>query len=114
MREKITLIMNLLDIPSNIKSAHHLAIIHLDENENDMQSYLFNGLRSQNIGVQVHYTPVHLQPYYRNYGFNDGHCVKAEKFAKNIISLPIFPGITEEDLDRVCNTILLLIKSRDI
>ncbi len=63
---------------------------------------LFEYLRSKEIGVQVHYLPVHLHPYYRKrYGHEEGDFPRAERFYGGEISLPMFPRMTDEDVRRV-------------
>lgn len=63
---------------------------------------LFEYLRSREIGVQVHYVPVHLHPYYRRrYGSKEGDFPEAEHFYAGEISLPMFPRMTDEDVLRV-------------
>jgi dTDP-4-amino-4,6-dideoxygalactose transaminase len=52
-------------------------------------------LRSAGIGVNVHYFPVHLQPYYRRSGFAAGQFPHAERHAARTLSLPLFPGLTD-------------------
>ena len=60
-------------------------------------------MRSINIGVQVHYIPVHLHPYYVNLGFKKGDFPISEKFYSEIISIPIFPKLKDEEQLRVIN-----------
>ncbi len=62
---------------------------------------LFNALRAANIGVNVHYIPIHLQPYYRHLGFHTGDFPAAEHYYTGAISLPMHPQLTPKDLDRV-------------
>lgn len=79
--------------------AYHLYVVRVDAQRRDE---LFNGLRERGIGVNVHYIPVHLHPYYRKVlGTAPGQCPVAEAAYKEIISLPIFPDLTEEEQDRV-------------
>jgi UDP-4-amino-4,6-dideoxy-N-acetyl-beta-L-altrosamine transaminase len=58
-------------------------------------------LREQGIGVQVHYIPVHLQPFYRRLGSTPGDCPVAEQLYREELSLPCFPGMTDDDVRRV-------------
>ena len=59
-------------------------------------------MRAAGIGVNVHYIPVHLHPYYRkNLGTSEGICPTAEEAFKKIISLPIFPGLKDGELKSV-------------
>ena len=68
-------------------------------------------MRKSNIGVQLHYAPVHLQPYYRKLGFNEGDFPNAEAYANSAISLPLYPGLVEEDQQRVTNVLASIITS---
>ncbi len=63
---------------------------------------VFAGLRERGVGVQVHYIPVHLHPFYRErFGTGPGLCPKAEAAYERILSLPIFPALSDADVDRV-------------
>jgi perosamine synthetase len=59
---------------------------------------LFDALRAENIGVHVHYIPVHLQPFYQQLGYNRGLCPEAEQIYEEIITLPIFPRMSNSDI----------------
>lgn len=62
----------------------------------------FHQMRRKNIGVNVHYLPVYLHPYYRNkFGYGTGICPVAEQVCEQILSLPMFPAMREEDVERV-------------
>ncbi len=58
---------------------------------------LINYLRGLNIFAQVHYIPVHLMPYYRQFGWKEGDLPKAENYYDRCLSIPIYPGLTEEE-----------------
>ena len=60
--------------------------------------------------MQVHYTPVHLQPYYRKFGFREGDFPEAEAYASNAISLPLYPGLEQVDQQRVAETLATLLR----
>ena len=61
-----------------------------------------NELREQGVGTQVLYIPVHLQPWYRNtYGYGVGKCPKAETAYAGLLSLPLFPAMTEANVNQV-------------
>ena len=62
---------------------------------------LFDYLRKNNIGVNVHYIPVYKQPFFQSLGFSYDYCVNAEFYYQREISLPMFPGLTQQDLQRV-------------
>ncbi len=93
--------VSLIEIPKNVKSSVHLAIIRLNQNNEQLHRKVFNHFRKNNIGVQLHYSPVHLQPYYRNQGFKIGNFPISENYSSDAISLPLFPGIKSYELDRV-------------
>ena len=61
--------------------------------------------------MQVHYTPVHLQPYYRKLGFREGDFPQAEAYASNAISLPLYPGLLQSDQQRVAEALATLLRT---
>jgi dTDP-4-amino-4,6-dideoxygalactose transaminase len=62
---------------------------------------VYDRLRAAGIGVNVHYIPVHLQPYYRELGFGDGAFPQSELYYSRALSLPMYPAMSEQDQDRV-------------
>ena len=95
------LTVSLIEIPENVKSSVHLGIIRLNKNNKEKHRQIFNHFRKNNIGVQLHYSPVHLQPYYRNRGFKIGDFPISEEYSGDAISLPLFPGIKSNEIDKV-------------
>ena len=93
--------LRLLSISEDVDSSIHLGVVRLDNQSRELHRRVFVGLRSKGIGVQLHYTPVHLQPYYRKLGFKEGDYPEAEKYSINAMSLPIYPGLTIDDQTRV-------------
>ena len=84
------------------KSSWHLYVIRIDKSKTDKTRFeVFNHMRNQGIGVNVHYIPVHTQPFYRNLGFRTGDFPISELFYSQAISLPIYPAITRNQLDEV-------------
>ena len=83
------------------ESAYHLYPILLKEKYANHKKEIFSKLRSEGLGVQVHYIPVYLQPYYQNLGFNKGLCPVDEEFYKRELSIPMYPTLTDEDLEFV-------------
>jgi dTDP-4-amino-4,6-dideoxygalactose transaminase len=61
----------------------------------------FEELRAAGIGVNVHYIPVHLQPYYRRLGFRPGQFPVAEEYYRRAISIPLHAELTDAEQDRV-------------
>lgn len=66
---------------------------------------VFNGMREAGILVNLHYIPVHLQPYYKEMGFKEGQFPEAEQYYKEAISLPMFPTMTEEQQNQIVSTL---------
>ena len=70
---------------------------------------LFEHLRANDIGVQVNYIPVYRHPVYADLGYQRGMCPVAEDFYEQEISLPLFPGLTDDDVDRVIDLIRVFV-----
>lgn len=87
-------------------SAFHLYVLRLKSSamKKDRRQ-VFEEMRASGIGANVHYIPVHTQPYFRTLGFNAGDFPEAEKYYENAISLPMFPGLSEKDQDYVIDTL---------
>lgn len=86
----------------DVLHAYHLFVVRHPKRN---QAYL--DLRTANIGANVHYIPVHLHPYYQqNLGTKLGQCPIAEQAYSQILSLPIFPSMTTDDVERVCQVLL--------
>jgi UDP-4-amino-4,6-dideoxy-N-acetyl-beta-L-altrosamine transaminase len=84
------------------KSAYHLYPIQLDlESIGRTRREVFDDLRAAGIGVNVHYIPVHLQPYYRRRGFKAGDYPVAERYYERALSVPLFAGMTDAEHDEV-------------
>ena len=67
---------------------------------------IFEALRAENIGVNVHYIPVHLQPFYqREFGYKQGDYPMAESYYKRAITLPVFPKMSEQDIEDVIEAV---------
>ena len=92
---------NLLKVSTNNRSAMHLAIVLLDNTIAEYHDQIFNNMRKAGIGVNLHYYPVHLQPYYKSIGFKEGDFPLAEEYARRAISLPIYPKLSAHDCKRV-------------
>jgi len=103
--------LRLLAIPPKVFSSLHLAVVTLDVPDRELHYRFFSFLREQSIGVQVHYTPVHLQPYYRQIGFSEGDFPLAEQYAISSLTLPLFPDLTEESFYRVVSSVRAFFQS---
>ena len=93
--------VRLLDVPEEVISSVHLAVVRLNQTTINQHRQVFEDLRAAGIGVQLHYSPVHLQPYYRRLGFHEGNFPEAEAYASSAISLPLFPDLSVADQQRV-------------
>jgi perosamine synthetase len=87
--------------------AYHLYVVQCTlPNAPWSRAQLFSAFRAAGIGVNVHYIPVHLHPYYRErFGTGLGDCPQAEKAYERILSLPIFPKMTNQDVQRVIDEV---------
>ena len=90
-----------------MKPAWHLFPIRVDAAMlNVDRGRMLRALRSENIGVNVHYIPVHLQPYYRHrFGFRGGEYPAAECAYQQLISLPMFHAMNDQDVDDVVSAV---------
>lgn len=83
-------------------SAWHLYVVQIDDQRTDIsRKALFEHCRANNIGVNVHYIPVHLQPYYQKLGFKAGDFPNAERYYQRAISIPLFAQLTEAEQGQV-------------
>ena len=83
-------------------SAWHLFMIELSTHD---RKAVFDALRSRGIGVNVHYIPIHIQPYYQKLGFQKGDFPYSEAFYKHAITLPLFPTMTASQQQHVIDTL---------
>lgn len=94
--------------PEGRSNAHHLFVIHVD-GRHDRRA-LFEALAREGIHCQVHYHPVHLQPYFmQTFGTGVGDCPAAEAYAAGCLSLPIYPALEDDDQQRVIDRLQALL-----
>ena len=89
-------------------SAWHLYIIRL--HDKTKRKAVFDGLRAAGIGVNVHYIPIHTQPYYQQLGFDWGDFPSAEDFYERIISLPMYPELSGEQQQYIADKLAELLQ----
>lgn len=96
-----------LNVRPGVGHAYHLYVVRLDLEQMKVgRAEVFKLLRDAGIGVNVHYVPVHLHPFYRRtFGTQEGLCPVAEAAYQRILSLPVFPGMTDSDAERVVETV---------
>lgn len=91
-------------------SAFHLYVIRLQLHKiSSTHLEVFEGLRAKNIMVNLHYIPVHTQPFYQKMGFKQGDFPNAEQYYREAISIPIHPRLTTDEQDFVIDTLRELI-----
>jgi len=94
--------------PKNVKSSYHLYPLQINfENFPFSKLEFFEKMKSSGIHLQVHYIPIHIQPFYRkNYGFKIGDFPLTENFYQNEFSFPIYPNLSYQDVSRIIDNIL--------
>jgi dTDP-4-amino-4,6-dideoxygalactose transaminase len=95
--------IHLPSIDNNSFSAWHLFIIRVETE--GLRNEIFNALRADNIGVNIHYIPIYKQPYYKGLLGNEYSLVNAEMYYKQAISLPIYPFLSDSKLQRITKII---------
>ena len=94
-------------LTNNHYSAYHIYVIKLNlENLNKDRDTIFKELKENKIGVNVHYLPIYLHPYYQCLGYQKGLCPVSEDIYKRIITLPIFPLLKDEEINVVYNSLV--------
>lgn len=89
-------------------SGYHLYVVRLKLKEiNRSHLEVYNSLREQDVGVNLHYIPIHTQPYYRAMGFNPGDFPEAEAYYREAISLPMFQALTAEQQNKVADALFI-------
>ncbi|MCR5869250.1 UDP-4-amino-4,6-dideoxy-N-acetyl-beta-L-altrosamine transaminase [Aquincola sp. J276] len=87
-------------------SAWHLYVVEVDETRTGAsRRAVFDALRQAGIGANVHYIPIHTQPFHAARGFRPGDFPAAERYYARALSLPLFPGMTEAEQDRVVDVL---------
>jgi len=93
--------------PPTSTSAYHLYVIQLDTDRlRCSRREIYDALRAKRIGVGVHYVPVHYHPFYqRRFGYRPGDYPRAERYYSRAITLPLFPAMTDEDVEYVVEAV---------
>jgi UDP-4-amino-4,6-dideoxy-N-acetyl-beta-L-altrosamine transaminase len=92
--------IELLQLPKNVGHAYHLYIIKIPN-----RKQVYEALREKGIFTQVHYIPVHTLPYYQNLGYKKGSMPNAEEYYQQCLSIPMYPSMTDEEVEYVIQTI---------
>jgi perosamine synthetase len=97
-----------LDVGKNLTHAYHLYVVRLNlEKLQGKRTEIFAALRAAGIGVNVHYIPVHLHPFYRqHFATKPGDCPIAESAYERLLTLPLHPKMSSQDIENVINAVL--------
>ena len=103
----------LLDLPlytpiqhKDCYSAFHLYVVQIAQEDTSItQIELHNKMQEYNINVNLHYIPVYLQPFFEAMGFERGYCPQAEKYYQTVLSIPIYPALTDKEQGQVINAL---------
>ena len=91
-------------------TCRHLYIIRLDLDKlNCTRREFFDAMSAENVQCQIHYVPVYWFPYYKHLGYKEGLCPNAEEVYKGILSIPLYPSLTDSDVDDVIEAVKKLI-----
>lgn len=83
-------------------TSNHLYVLKLDLAKLKVgRKEIFNAFMAEKIGVFVHYIPVYWHPYYQNLGYKKGLCPNAEEFYESMLTVPLFPAMSDEDVNDV-------------
>ncbi|MDQ7792873.1 MAG: UDP-4-amino-4,6-dideoxy-N-acetyl-beta-L-altrosamine transaminase [bacterium] len=106
-------VINPLGGRQEVSHAYHLYVVRLDLSRlNATRAEVFAALRAEGVGVNVHYIPVHLHPFYRNrFGTGPGLCEVAESAYEQIVTLPVFPGMTNADVADVVSGLCKVVRA---
>lgn len=93
--------------PADVCSCFHLYVVQIDfESLGKSRTKVMQELRERGIGTQVHYIPVHTQPFYmKKFGYQEGDYPVAEKYYERTLSLPLYPGMSDDDINNVIKAV---------
>ncbi len=95
-----------LAVRNDVEHAYHLYVVRIEEASGGERDKVFRAMRARGIGVNVHYIPVHLHPFYRErFGTRPGQLPVAEEAYNEILTLPLFPQMSEADMDAVATSL---------
>ena len=111
-QELLELPISLPTIAEGNKSSYHLYVIKIQDDFAKVKprDQVYKELIQEGIGVNLHYLPVHLHPYYKNLGFYKNQYPISENYADNALSIPIFYGLTNDQQSKVIQALKIIIK----
>ena len=109
--QSIPEIMIQKEIPQS-DTCRHLYIIRLDLSKlTCTRREFFDAMSEENVQCQIHYVPVYWFPYYRNLGYEKGLCPNAERIYEGIMSIPLYPKLTNQDVDDVIHAVKKVVEN---
>jgi dTDP-4-amino-4,6-dideoxygalactose transaminase len=87
------------------RSAHHLYPIRVRADAGSTRREVYERLRDRGVNANVHYIPIHTQPYYRNLGFHAGDFPQSEEYYREALSLPMYAGLTDPQQSTVIDAL---------
>lgn len=109
--EKLPEIIVQKEIPES-DTCRHLYIIRLDLDKlNCTRKEFFDAMSAENVQCQIHYVPVYWFPYYQHLGYEKGLCPNAEKMYKGIMSIPLYPKMTDQDVKDVIHAVTKIVEN---
>jgi len=100
-----------LALPLEMPWAHH--VYHVYTLRTDDRDNLQAALQTEGIQTAVHYAvPVHLQPAYADLGYSRGHLLQSESAAREVLSLPLYPEMTDKQIQRVSEVLMSIAAAR--
>lgn len=102
--------VKLPELNRNIGSAYHLYVIQIPGVTEAQKAFIVTGLKGLGVGTNVHYIPIHLHPFYRALGFNDGDFPNAEKYYSEALSLPMYPALEKHSIEFICSSLKAILK----
>jgi perosamine synthetase len=91
-------------VQAPLRHAYHLVVVLLPDGAD--RKLVYDAMRTAGIGVQVHFIPIYWHPYYRRLGFERGLCPETERVYARCLSLPVFPAVTDDEIERVTTVLL--------
>ena len=99
------------EIPES-NTCRHLYLIQLDlQKLKCTRRQFFDAMAAENIQCQIHYVPVYWFPYYQQLGYEKGLCPNAEEIYKRIISIPLYPKMTDQDAEDVIHAVVKVVEN---
>ncbi len=100
----------IIPLENNHYSAYHIYVVKINLNNTKLsRDEIFRKLKQNGIGVNVHYMPIYLHPYYESLGYKKGLCPESEKVYEQIITLPMFPLLKDEEMCKVVDILISIL-----